>query len=159
MHSSVFVVKNDWDDGPYCSKSISAGLPADCEYATEIPLDNVKAEAIAEMFQDMEPVVVKNGAQFDVTIKTEMVRKYLLAVTLYTKRLLDRFASSLIGKAGKSAPFYRAANALRDPYGLRIMDESQDDLHTWLTEKLAEADREEKEFISFTVVQAFEYRF
>lgn len=159
MHSSVFVVKNDWDDGPYCSESISAGLPADCEYATEVPLDNVKVEAIAEMFQDMEPVVIKHGAQFDVTIKTEMVRKYLLAVTLYTKCLLDRFASSLIGKDGKSVSFYRAANALRDPYGLRIVDESQDDLHAWLTEKLAEADREEKEFISFTIVQAFEYRF
>lgn len=159
MHSSVFVVKNDLDDGPYCSTCILAGLPADCEYATEVPLDDVKVEAIAEMFTDMEPIVVKNGAQFNVTIKTEKVREYLLAVTLYTKCLLDRFASSLIGKDGKSVPFYRAANALRDPYGLRIMDESQDDLHAWLTEKLAEADREEEEFISFTIVQAFEYRY
>lgn len=50
MHSSVFVVKNDLDDGPYCSTCILAGLPADCEYATEIPLDDVKVEAIAEMF-------------------------------------------------------------------------------------------------------------
>ena len=50
MHSSVFVVKNDWDDGPYCSTGILAGLPAGCEYVTEVPLDDVKVEAIAEMF-------------------------------------------------------------------------------------------------------------
>lgn len=159
MHSSVFVVKNDWDDGPYCSEHILSGLPADCEYATEVPLDNVKVEAITEMFQDMEPVVIKHGAQFDVTINTEKVRRYLLAVTLHTKRLLDRFASSLIGKDGQSVSFYRAANALRDPYGLRIVDESQDDLHAWLTEKLAKADREEEDTSSFSIVQAFDFHY
>lgn len=164
MHSTVYVI-DDLDHTRYDEDAIFSGLPADCDYTKEVPLSEIREDDIRSMFGNIEPVITRNvdqdlfDVQFDVTIKTEKVREYLLAVTLYTKRLLDRFASSLIGKDGKSVSFYRAANALRDPYGLRIMDESQDDLHTWLTEKLAEADREEEELISFTIVQAFEYRY
>ena len=62
-------------------------------------------------------------------------------------------------KTGVNAEFYRAAAELRDLYEFRILDEYQDDLHAWLSEQLANADREEEEFISFTIVQAFQYHY
>ena len=156
MHSTVYVI-DDLDHTRYDEDAIFSGLPAGCDYTTEIPLSNIREDGIRDMFGNMEPVITRNGDQFDVQLKTEKMREYLIGVARCVRYQMLAFESALTDKTGVNAEFYRAAAELRDPYGFRIMDDYQDDLHAWLTEKLAEADREEEEFISFTIAQAFDF--
>ena len=157
MHSTVYVI-DDLDHTRYDEDAIFSGLPAGCDYATEVPLSEIREDYIRDIFEGMEPVITRSGGQFDVQLKTEKVREYLLGVTTRCARAKMRaFESALTDKTGVYTDFFRAAEILRDPYGFRIMDGYQDDLHSWLIDKITNADRKEEEFISFTIVQAFDY--
>lgn len=158
MHSTVYVI-DDLDHTRYDEDAIFSGLPTDCDYATEVPLSEIREDYIRDIFEGMDPVITRNGDQFDVQLKTEKVREYLIGVARCVRHQMLALELALTDKTGVNAEFYRAAAELRDPYGFRIMDDYQDDLHAWLSERLANADREEEEFISFTIVQAFDYHY
>lgn len=157
MHSTVYVI-DDLDHSRYDEDTIFSGLPAGCDYTTEIPLSNIREDDICDMLGNIEPVITRSGVQFDVQLKTEKVREYLLGVTTRCARAKMRaFESALTDKTGVYADFFRAAEILRDPYGFRIMDGYQDDLHSWLIDKITNADREKEDTISFSIVQAFDF--
>lgn len=156
MHSTVYVIDN-LDHSRYDEDTIFSGLPAGCDYTTEIPLSEIREDYIRDMFGNMEPVITRNGDQFDVQLKTEKVREYLIGVARYVRDQMLAFESALTDKTGVNAEFYRAAAELRDPYGFRIMDGYQDDLRAWLIGKITNADRKKEDTISFSIVQAFDF--
>lgn len=158
MHSTVYVI-DDLDHSRYDEDAIFSGLPAGCDHTTEVTLSEIREDYIRGMFENMGPVITKNGDQFDVQLKTEKVREYLIGVTRCVRAKMRAFESALTGKTGVNAEFFRAAESLRDPYGFRIMDEYQDDLHAWLADKLANADREKEDTISFSIAQAFDFHY
>ena len=156
MHSTVYVI-DDLDHSRYDEDDILSGLPAGCDYATEAPLSKIRENDIRDIFESMDPAIARNGDQFDVQLKTEKVREYLIGVARCVRYQMLAFESALTDKTGVNAEFYRAAAELRDLYGFRILDEYQDDLHAWLSEKLANADKEKEGTISFSIVQAFDF--
>jgi len=158
MHSTVYVI-DDLDHSRYDEDAIFSGLPAGCDYTTEVPLSEIREDYIRSIFGNMEPVITKNGNQFDVQLKTETVREYLIGMAKCVRARMRAFESALTGKTGVNVEFFRAAENLRDQYGFRIMDEYQDDLHAWLADKLANADREKEDSISFSIVQAFDFHY
>lgn len=156
MHSTVYVI-DDLDHTRYAEDAIFSGLPAGCDYITEVPLSEIREDDIRGMLGNMEPVIVRNGDQFDVQLKTEKVREYLTDIARCVRSQMHVFESALTDKTGVYAGFFRAAENLRDLYGFRIMDGYQDDLHAWLIDKLTKADREKEDTISFSIVQAFDF--
>lgn len=156
MHSTVYVI-DDLDHSRYDENTIFSGLPAGCDYITEVPLSEIREDDIRGMLGNMEPVIVRNGDQFDVQLKTEKVREYLTDIARCVRSQMHVFESALADKTGVYAGFFRAAENLRDLYGFRIMDGYQDDLHAWLIDKLTKADREKEDTISFSIVQAFDF--
>lgn len=156
MHSTVYVI-DDLDHTRYDEDDILSSLPADCDCATEVPLSEIREDYIRDIFESMDPEIARNGDQFDVQLKTEKVREYLIGIARCVRYQMLAFESALTDKTGVNAEFYRAAAELRDLYGFRILDEYQDDLHAWLSEKLANADREKEDTISFSIVQAFDF--
>lgn len=158
MHSTVYVI-GDLDHTRYAEDAIVPGLPVGCYHITEVPLSEIRKDCIRGIFESMDPVIARNGDQFDVQLKTEKVREYLIGIARCVRYQMLAFESALTDKTGVNAEFYRAAAELRDLYGFRILDEYQDDLHAWLSEKLANADREKEKFISFTIVQAFDFHY
>lgn len=156
MHSTVYVI-DDLDHTRYDEDDILSSLPADCDCATEVPLSEIREDYIRDIFESMDPEIARNGDQFDVQLKTEKVREYLIGIARCVRYQMLTFESALTDKTGVNAEFYRAAENLRDLYGFRIMDGYQDDLHAWLIDKLTHADREKEDTISFSIVQAFDF--
>lgn len=156
MHSTVYAI-DGLDHTRYAEDAIFPGLPAGCDYITEVPLSEIREDDIRGMLGNMEPVIVRNGDQFDVQLKTEKVREYLTDIARCVRSQMHVFESALTDKTGVYAGFFRAAENLRDSYGFRIMDGYQDDLHAWLIGKLTNADREKEDTISFSIVQAFDF--
>lgn len=156
--STVYVI-DDLDHTRYAEDAIFPGLPVGCYHITEVPFSKIREDDIRDMLGNMEPAITRNGDQFDVQLKTKKVREYLTGIAKCVRAKMLLCESALTDKTGVYAEFFRAAENLRDQYGFRIMDGYQDDLHAWLIDKLTNADREEQESISFTIVQAFEYRY
>ena len=158
MYSIVYVI-DDLDHTRYDEDTIFSGLPAGCDYTTEVPLSNIREDDIRDMLGNMEPAITRNGDQFNVQLKTEKVRKYLTGIAKCARVKLLLFESALTDKTGVYAAFFRAAKKMQDPYGFRIMGGYQDDLHSWLIDKLTNADREKEDTISFSIVQAFDFHY
>lgn len=156
MHSTVYVI-GDLDHTRYAEDAIVPGLPVGCYHITEVPLSEIRKDCIRGIFESMDPVIARNGDQFDVQLKTEKVREYLTDIARCVRSQMHVFESALTDKTGVYAGFFRAAENLRDLYGFRIMDGYQDDLHAWLIDKLTKADREKEDTISFSIVQAFDF--
>ena len=154
--STVYVI-DDLDHTRYAEDAIFPGLPVGCYYITEVPLSKIREDDIRCMLGNMEPVIARNGDQFDVQLKTEKVREYLTDIAKCVRAKMLSFESELTDKTGVYAGFFRAAENLRDSYGFRIMDGYQDDLNAWLIGKLTNADREKEDTISFSIVQAFDF--
>ena len=156
MYSIVYVI-DDLDHTRYDEDAIFPGLPVGCYYITEVPLSKIREDDIRDMLGNMEPAITRNGDQFDVQLKTEKVRAYLTltGIAKCVRAKMPLFESALTDKTGVYAKFFRAAENLLDQYGFRIMDGYQDDLHSWLIDKLTNADREKEDTISFSIVQAF----
>lgn len=164
MHSYVLVVDSPYNEETgngihphYDEEDIYSGLPAGCDYADEIDLDDLEND---DIFGELSPRITRSLGRIDVLLSVKEVREYLLDRIDGASFLLQELKKEIQAGAHDSLSLFYAASALRDPFDLRIQDgDIQYDATSWLYKKLVEANRNAEDSIVFEIVQVFDYHY
>lgn len=160
MYNYVFVIGEPEETAygeAYGEEDIGYGLPGGCDYIAEVPLKDVPKD---DLFGALSPVLDRSEDRINVRIRTRDVREYLLNRIDRARSALQSLREHVAAQPDDVCAFYRASSALRDPLDLRIQyDDLQDDVTSWLYEMLVRTERTAEEDISFSITQAFQYRY
>lgn len=165
MHSRVFVVQYPDDERNYeeiDEESVFDGLPGGADYAQEFSLDRYSEKDFDEVFAGCTSAVEKTGDGFLVTLSREKIRDLLIGLSRTLEAKNKEFRRTLEEGVSDYLGLYRLTSAVCDQYSPRIFDTDrgyQNDMTSWLYDKLVDANREETDTIQFLVTQVFDWHF